>query len=56
MTYMFPYENVFVTGVGLLILVLLVARVVIRKRQQAQEESMERSSLSPKRTDHEPMV
>lgn len=56
MAYVFPYENVFVAGMGLLILVLLVVRVVLRKRQYAQEASMEESSMSPKRTDREPMV
>lgn len=56
MAYVFPYENVFVAVVGLLILVLLVVRVVLRKRQLTQERSVEMSSVSVKRTDHEPMV
>ncbi len=56
MSYVFPYENVFVVGVGLLILALLVVRVVLRKRQFAQEQSAELASQSSDQSDHKPLV
>jgi len=54
MAYLLPHEDLFVAGVGLLILVLLVLRVVIRKRQQAQTvvENFTPGTSLP--TDHRP--
>ena len=56
MPYVFPYENEFVAGVGLVILVLLVVRVFLRKRQLAQERLTEKSSVTSDRTDRHPSV
>ena len=56
MPYVFPYENVFIVGVSLLILVLLIVRVILRKRQQEQEQIHKQTSDSPARTDRQPMV
>lgn len=56
MPYVFPYEQVFVVGVALLILVLLAVRVVLRKRQLAQEGSVDRFSEPADPADHHPMV
>jgi len=56
MAYVFPYENVFVAGVGLLILALLVGRMFLRKRQLAQEKTAEIPSRSSDHSDHQPLV